>query len=121
MGLSHFGGSKMPDPPNTTKARNPTGNSYTFAPWLRRARLREIIRAVEKKDRNLFVWNVADVNGAMNAITGLIPIDLPRCDCDVLPRMTVAKFDIQNIAFEDDRHAMERITMPSCGLARCKR
>jgi hypothetical protein len=98
-----------------------TGTRITCAPWLRRARLRDIIRAVEKKDSNLFVWNVADVNGAMNTITGLIPIDLPRCDSDVLPRMTVAKFDIQYIAFEDDRHAMEGITMPSCGLARCKR
>jgi hypothetical protein len=34
----------------------------------------------------------------MNSVTWLVPIDLPRCDMDVLPRKAVPKFDSQRIA-----------------------
>jgi hypothetical protein len=56
----------------------------------------------EKEDRDLLVWHVADVNGAMNPVAWLVPIDLSGCDFNVLSRAAIAKFDCQNVSFEDD-------------------
>jgi len=38
----------------------------------------------------------------------------------VIARSPVAVFDRQGIAGEDHRYAMERVTVPRRGLARCK-
>jgi hypothetical protein len=83
--------------------------------------LRDIVRVGEKKDRDLLVWHLTYINSAVSGIARLVPINLARCDSDVLHRTPVAKLDSQNIALEDDRHTMEWISMPPCGLARRKK
>jgi len=62
---------------------------------------------------------VADVNGAMRAVTRLVPADLPGCDFDMFLGTAVAEFNIQVGSLEDNRYAVER-SMPPRGLAGCE-
>ena len=68
----------------------------------------------EEKD----VWHIGNVHRAMNAVTWLVPIYLPGCNFDSVARVAIAEFDGQSIAFEHDRHAMKRVSVPPRGLAR---
>jgi hypothetical protein len=87
---------------------------------LRRVRLGDIVWLREEKYGDLLVWHVADVDGAMRPVTWLVPIDLAWFDLDMLLWTSVAEFNSQSVALEDDRYAVERVSMPSGGLARCE-
>jgi hypothetical protein len=54
----------------------------------------------------------------MSPVTWLVPIDLPGSDLDMLWR-SIPEFNSQSVALEDDRYTVERVSMPSRGLARC--
>jgi hypothetical protein len=56
----------------------------------------------------------------MRPLTRLVPIDLPRCDRDMRLGTSVAEFNSQTGSLEDDRYAIEGISMPPRGLARCE-
>jgi hypothetical protein len=62
-----------------------------------------------------------DVNGAMRLVTRLVPIHLSGCDRDMLLGTSVAEFNSQSGSLEDDPYAVERISMPPRGLARCEK
>jgi hypothetical protein len=72
----------------------------------------------KEKDSDFLIWSTADIYGPMNAVAWLVPINLSRCDFDVLTRMSVTKFDGKNSALENDRYAMERIPVPPRGFTR---
>jgi hypothetical protein len=63
---------------------------------------------------------MADVNGAMRAVTRLVPADLPGCDFDMFLETAVAEFNIQVGSLEDNLYAVERISMPPRGFAGCE-
>jgi len=87
---------------------------------LRRVRLRDIVWLREEKYGDLLVWHIANINGAMRLVTWLVPIDLPGCEVDMLLWTSVSEFNSQSVTLEDDRYAMQRISMPSRGFARCE-
>lgn len=85
-----------------------------------RSRLRNVVWMGEEKDRDLFIWDAPNIDRAVNAVTRLIPIDLSGCDRRTHAGATVAELDGQGLAFEDNRNAVKRIYVPSCGFAGCE-
>jgi hypothetical protein len=81
-------------------------------------RLRNVVWVGEKKDRDLFIWDPPNIDRAVNAVTRLIPIDLSGRERHTHACAAVAELDRQGLAFEDKRNALNRISVPSCGLAR---
>lgn len=79
--------------------------------------LRYVVRVSEEKDGDLFIWNVRNDHGAMNVVTGLVPIHLFGRDPNTQTGPTVAELNRQNLAFENNRNAMKWIYVPPRGLA----
>jgi len=57
-------------------------------------RLGDVVRMVEKEDRDLLVRLVANIDRPMRVVRRLVPIDLPRLDPYLVIRTTVAEFDL---------------------------
>ena len=72
---------------------------------------------VEKEYGDLLVRYLAYVHTAMNAIGGLIPVNLPRRELQAMCRSPVTILDREGIARKHHGHAMEGIAMPARGLA----
>jgi hypothetical protein len=56
-------------------------------------RLRHRVRAVEQEDRDLLVGLLADIHSAVNALSWLLPVNLPRRNPDL---MTLSSIPILN-------------------------
>jgi hypothetical protein len=74
----------------------------------------------EKEDGNFLVDSLADIHCTMDVIGRLVPINLSRCESDVVARVSVTVLDPQGIAAEDDRYAMAWVTVPRRALAGCE-
>jgi hypothetical protein len=56
----------------------------------------------EKKDRDLFIGDARNIDSAVDAVTGLIPINLSGYDCHTHAWAAIAELDQQGLAFEDN-------------------
>jgi hypothetical protein len=83
--------------------------------------LRDIVRVGKEEDGDLFVWDIRDVNRAMNVVTWFVPIYLAGGDLDMLRWTSVSEFNCKSAALKDNGYAVEQISMPPRGLARCER
>src|SRR6185503_11386990 len=73
---------------------------------------------VEEEDRDLLVRRRADVDAAMDALRGLVPVDLPRCHLEAGELRAVTGLDRKPLTCEHDRDAMERVSVPVHRLTR---
>jgi hypothetical protein len=67
------------------------------------ARLSHGIEPVEKKDGDLLVRLLADIDPAVNTVGRLIPACFPRGDLESIALTTIAVFDREGIATQDHR------------------
>jgi hypothetical protein len=81
-------------------------------------RLRLPVRAIKEERYNFLKHFLSDVHRAVDAIGWLDPIHFAHSD---LPRhgfSSVTKLDVEQVAAQDNSHAMKGIAMPECRLAR---
>ena len=83
----------------------------------RRVWLCYVVRGARKKMVTSSYGMSAMFHGAMNVVTGLVPIHLSGCDPNTQTGATVAELNRQGLAFENNRNAMKRIRVPPRGLA----
>jgi hypothetical protein len=76
------------------------------------------VGAIEEKSDDFFEGELADVNGAVDAIGGLDPVHFTDGDVPWDGFATIAEFDVEEIAAEDHGHAVKGIVMPRRGFAR---
>jgi hypothetical protein len=81
-------------------------------------RLRYRAGMVEKKDGNLFVVFLTDVNGPVHVVAWLIPIHLARRNLDRLALATIPKLDGESVAMQHNGYPMVWVSVPWHGLAR---
>ncbi len=86
-----------------------------------RSWLRDCVGTVEKEDGDLFVRLIADVDPAVRALGGLIPIHLPGCDVEALARRAIAVFDRQGSAMQHHADPVKGIAVPGHGFTRRER
>jgi hypothetical protein len=81
------------------------------------ARLSHGIGPVEKKDGDLLVRLLADIDPAVNTVGRLIPACFPGGDLESMALTTNAVFDREGIATQDHRYPMKWVAVPRHGLA----
>ena len=74
--------------------------------------LRDGARPVEKKDRDLLVWVLTDIDSTVKAFGRLVPIHLPGRDRDALAFTTLLVFHSERVALQNHRDPMKWVTMP---------
>src|SRR5262245_1802929 len=77
-----------------------------------RWRLRDSARPVQKKDGDLLVGLLTDINRTMQALGRLIPIHLPGRDRDAAACTTLLVFHGERVAPQYHRDPMKGVTMP---------
>lgn len=76
------------------------------------------VGAIEEEGDDFLEGDFADIDGAVDAVARLDPIHYAG---HYFPRegfAAVAKFDVKQVAAEDDRDAMVGVVVPGCRFAR---
>jgi hypothetical protein len=81
-------------------------------------RLRDCVRAVEKKGYYFLKQLVPDVHRAVHAVGGLRPVHFADCNFPRQGFAAIAKLDAKQVAAQYHRDAMEWVAMPGRGFAR---
>lgn len=78
------------------------------------------VGVIEEEDGDLLVRDGADVDAAVDAVGGFVPVHLAGRGADTMGRCAVPVLDLNRLAAEDDRNAVVGVPVPGQGLARFK-
>ncbi len=67
---------------------------------------------VKQENGDLFVRLLTNIDGAVNSVSRLVPVNLPRRDAQAMALTPIGVFDGEGIAGQDHSDSMKWVSMP---------